>query len=139
MVKCDNDLHFRCQYGVVHSSDSFWSDSENPCHNSFPDTCRAQLFENNAYSVKRFSAAALVLKVAAKLAHGYEKVRHNKTTYCLSIHSVYQIHHHLDHSFHLLRAADRNHQRDGDQGAVRNAFAAVWTVENPVVIHEPKE
>ena len=33
MVKCDNDLHFRCQYGVVHSSDSFWSDSENPCHN----------------------------------------------------------------------------------------------------------
>ena len=77
MVKCDNDLHFRCQYGVVHSSDGFWSDSENPCHNSFPDSCRAQLFENNAYSVKRFSAAALVLKVAAKLAHGYEKVRHN--------------------------------------------------------------
>ena len=35
MIKCDNDLHFRCQYGVVHSSDSFWSDSENPFHKFF--------------------------------------------------------------------------------------------------------
>ena len=52
---------------------------------------------------------------------------------------VNQIHHHLHHHVLFLGATLGNHQREGHEGVVRQALGAIGTVEDAVVVQEPKE
>ena len=57
----------------------------------------------------------------------------------LSVVLIDQIHHHLHHHVLLLRFALGNHQREGHEGVVSDALAAVFVIEDAVVVEEPKE
>jgi len=57
----------------------------------------------------------------------------------VSVVLVDQIHHHLHHHVLLLRFALGNHQREGHEGVVSDALAAVFVIEDAVVVEEPEE
>ena len=57
----------------------------------------------------------------------------------LSIVSVDQVYYHFYHDILFLCSAFGYHEREGDEGAVGDAFGAILTVENAVVVHKPKE
>ena len=52
---------------------------------------------------------------------------------------VNQIHHYLHHHILFLGTALCNHQRQGHEGVVGYALASVGTIEDMVVVEEPKE
>ena len=56
-----------------------------------------------------------------------------------SVPLINQVHHHLHHHILFVRPAFGNHQRQGDQGIVGYALAAILAVEDAVVVEEPKE
>lgn len=52
----------------------------------------------------------------------------------LSIVFVDQVHYNLYHNILFLRPSFGYHEREGDEGAVGNAFGTILTVENAVVV-----
>ena len=52
---------------------------------------------------------------------------------------INQVHDHLHHDILFFRPTLSYHQREGNKGAVGDALGAVLTVENAVIVHEPKE
>ena len=57
----------------------------------------------------------------------------------LSIVFVDQVYYHFHHDILFLCSAFGYHEREGDEGAVGDAFGAILTVEDAVVVHKPKE
>jgi hypothetical protein len=57
----------------------------------------------------------------------------------LSVCLIDKVYHHFYHYVFLFRLALCNHQREGNERIVSNAFGAIGTIENIVVIHEPEE
>ena len=57
----------------------------------------------------------------------------------LSIVFVDQVYYHFHHDILFLCSAFGYHEREGDEGAVGDAFGTILTVENAVVVHKPKE
>lgn len=55
----------------------------------------------------------------------------------LNIFPVNQIHYHFHHNVLLFRPTLGYHQRQGYEGVVRNAFRAIFTIKNSVVVEEP--
>ena len=56
-----------------------------------------------------------------------------------SIPLINQVHHDLDHYVFFFRLALGNHQGQGDEGVVGEAFGAVFAIEDAVVVEEPEE
>ena len=57
----------------------------------------------------------------------------------LLVAAIYQIDNHLNNGILLFRFALRNQQRQGDQGIVGQAFAAITTVEDIVGVEKVDE
>ena len=57
----------------------------------------------------------------------------------LSVRLIDKVYHHFYHYIFLFRLALCYHQREGNERIVSNAFGAIGTIENIVVIHEPEE
>lgn len=57
----------------------------------------------------------------------------------LEILLVNQIHHDLHHHVLFLRLALGNHQSQGDERVVCQAFRAVFAIEDAVVVEKPQE
>ena len=73
------------------------------------------------------------------MAHHFVKILYCKGIVLSLIPLIYQIHHHFYHHILFLGAALGNHQREGHEGVVRQALGAIGTVEDAVVVQEPKE
>ena len=52
---------------------------------------------------------------------------------------VYQIDNNLHHHVFFFRPALGNHQREGNEGTVSDALAAVRMIENVIIVKEPEE
>ena len=57
----------------------------------------------------------------------------------LSVRLIDEVYHHFYHYVFLFRLALCNHQCEGNERIVGNAFGAIGTIEDAVVIHEPEE
>ena len=57
----------------------------------------------------------------------------------LFISLVYQVHHHLYHHILLLCFAFGNHQGQSNEGVISQALGTIFTIEDMIVIEEPKE
>lgn len=57
----------------------------------------------------------------------------------LSVRLIDKIYHHFYHYIFLFRLTLCYHQREGNERVISNAFGAIGTIEDAVVIHEPEE
>ena len=52
---------------------------------------------------------------------------------------INKIHNYLYHHVLFFSPTLCNHQREGNEGIVRQSFAAIGAIENAIVVEEPKE